>query len=168
MLCTELEEVNKVILIISLHPFIFLGKQIGILIPFFIMFLIIISKFKTKFNLKDEKLLFLLIINIFPLILVFLTSFLMGAKIRTMWMSPFYLFMGVLLLYIFQKNIVLKKLKYFLSVFFILFILSPMLYFYISINQTDKRTDYPGKKIARMVEKNWKNNFTDQDWSSWW
>ena len=73
------------------------------------MFLIITSKFKTKFNLKDKKLLFLLIINIFPLILIFLTSLFMGVKIRTMWMSPFYLFMGVLLLYIFQKNIVLKN-----------------------------------------------------------
>ena len=75
-----------------IHPFVFLGKQIGILIPFFIMFLIITSKFKTKFNLKDKKLLFLLIINIFPLILIFLTSSLVGIKIRTMWMSPCYLF----------------------------------------------------------------------------
>ena len=145
-----------------IHPFVFLGKQIGILIPFFIMFLIITSKFKTKFNLKDKKLLFLLIINIFPLILIFLTSLFMGVKIRTMWMSPFYLFMGVLLLYVFQKNIVLKKLKYFLSVFFILFLFSPMLYFYISITQTDKRTDYPGKKIARIVQNKWKNNFTEK------
>ena len=145
-----------------IHPFVFLGKQIGILLPFFIMFLIIISKFKTKFNLKDKKLLFLLIINIFPLILIFLTSLFMGVKIRTMWMSPFYLFMGVLLLYIFQKNIILKKLKYFLSVFFILFLFSPMLYFYISTTQTDKRTDYPGKKIARVVENQWENNFSEQ------
>ena len=60
--------------------------------------------------------------------------------------------MGVLLLYIFQKNIVLKKLKYFLSVFFILFILSPILYFFVSITQANKRTDYPGKEIARIVE----------------
>ena len=126
------------------------------------MFLIITSKFKTKFNLKDKKLLFLLIINIFPLILVFLTSLFMGVKIRTMWMSPSYLFMGVLLLYVFQKNIVIKKLKYFLSVFFILFLFSPMLYLYISITQTDKRTDYPGKKIAKIVENQWKNNFTEE------
>ena len=145
-----------------IHPFVFLGKQIGILIPFFIMFLIITSKFKTKFNLKDKKLLFLLIINIFPLILIFLTSLFMGVKIRTMWMSPFYLFMGVLLLYVFQKNIVLKKLKYFLSVFFILFLFSPMLYFYISTTQTDKRTDYPGKKISQIVQENWDNNFVNK------
>tara|TARA_B100000315_G_C14318668_1_gene469760 strand:- start:131 stop:736 length:606 start_codon:yes stop_codon:yes gene_type:complete len=126
------------------------------------MFLIIISKFKTKFNLKDKKLLFLLIINILPLILLFLTSLLMGVKIRTMWMSPCYLFMGVLLLYVFKKNIVLNKFKHFLSIFFILFIFSPILYFYISITQTDKRTDYPGKKIARIVQNQWENNFSEK------
>ncbi len=91
------------------HPFVFLLKQIGILIPFFIMLLFIISKFKIKFNLKDNKLLFLLIINIIPIILIFLTSLVMGVKIRTMWMSPFYLYMGVLFIYVFQKKIVLKK-----------------------------------------------------------
>ena len=45
-------------------PVIFLGKQIGILIPFFIMCFFAISKFKSKFDFKDQKLLFLLIINI--------------------------------------------------------------------------------------------------------
>tara|TARA_B100000029_G_scaffold366183_1_gene359551 strand:- start:195 stop:701 length:507 start_codon:yes stop_codon:yes gene_type:complete len=92
---------------------------------------------------------------------MFLTSMVMGVKIRTMWMSPFYLFSGVLILYVFQKKIVLKKLKYFLSVFLVLFLFSPMVYFYISITQTDKRTDYPGKKIARAVENEWENNFVE-------
>ena len=96
-----------------INPFIFLGKQIGIFIPFFVLFLFLISKFKIRLNFKDKKLLFLLIINIVPIILMFLTSMLMGTKIRTMWMSPFYLFMGVLFLYIFQKKIILKKIKYF-------------------------------------------------------
>ena len=44
----------------------------------------------------------------------------------------------------------------------ILFILSPFAYVYISITQTDKRTDYPGKKIARIVQNKWKNNFTEK------
>ena len=93
---------------------------------------------------------------------MFLTSLLMGAKIRTMWMTPFYLFMGVLFIYIFQKKIALKKLKYFFSIFLILFIFSPIAYFYISITQTDKRTDYPGKKISQTVQEKWKNNFTNE------
>jgi len=93
---------------------------------------------------------------------MFLTSFFMGIKIRTMWMTPFYLFLGILFVYIFQKVITLKKLKYFFLVFVILFILSPVIYFYVSISQTDKRTDYPGKKVAQIIQKKWKNNFSNE------
>ena len=139
-----------------LNPFIFLIKQIGILIPFFIMFFFCVKKFKVKFNLKDKKLVFLFIINIMPIILIFLTSLFTGAKIRTMWMTPFYLFAGVLILYIFKNKIILNKIKYFFSIFLFLFIFSPISYFYISINKDDKRTDYQGKKIAESVNEEWK------------
>jgi len=145
-----------------LHPVIFLGKQIGILIPLFVMFLFTISKFKTKFNFKDKKLLFLLAINIVPIILMFLTSLIMGIKIRTMWMTPFYLFFGVFLVYLFQKRIDLKKINKFVVVFLLLFILSPAIYSYVSISKTDKRTDYPGKEIARLVENRWYENFSNE------
>ena len=145
-----------------LYPLIFLGKQIGILIPFFIMLFFIVSKFKASINYKDKKLMFLLAINIVPIILMFLTSAFMGVKIRTMWMTPFYLFIGVLFIYIFQRDIVLKKLKYFFSIFLILFIFSPITYFYISITQIDKRTDYPGKKISQIIQEKWENNFTNK------
>ena len=142
-----------------IHPLIFLGKQIGILVPFFLMVLLLVSKLKTNFNFKDKKLLFLLTINIIPIILMFLTSMLMGVKVRTMWMTPFYLFFGVLLIYIFQSQINLNKLKYFVSLFLILFIFSPFAYAYISITQTDKRTDYPGKEHAIEVQKRWDKKF---------
>jgi hypothetical protein len=135
-----------------IHPLIFLGKQIGILIPFFLMFLFL-SNLKSKINFKDNKLLFLLAINIVPIASVFLTSMIMGVKIRTMWMTPFYLFFGVLLIYIFQSQINLNKLKGFTVAFIILFIFSPFAYAYVSVTQTDKRTDYPGKEIAK---KEWK------------
>ena len=90
---------------------------------------------------------------------MFLTSMILGVKIRTMWMSPFYLFFGVLLIYIFQTQINSNKLKSFVSVFIILFILSPFAYAYVSITQTDKRTDYPGKEIAKVVQEKWNSNF---------
>ena len=86
----------------------------------------------------------------------------MGVKIRTMWMTPFYLFMGVLFVYIFQKKIVLSRLKYLFSIFLILFISSPIIYFYISITQTNKRTDYPGKEISQIVQKKWESNFVNK------
>ena len=92
-----------------------------------------ISKIKNKINFKDKKFIFLVAVNIIPIVLIFLTSLSMGVKIRTMWMTPFYLFFGVLLVYIFKKEIIIKKLKYFFSIFLILFISSPIIYFYISI-----------------------------------
>jgi len=144
------------------YPLIFLGKQIGILIPFFLMLLFLNSKLKTKFNFKDNKLLFLLAINIVPIGLVFLTSMIMGVKIRTMWMTPFYLFFGVLVIYIFQSQINLNKLKRFTALFIILFILSPFAYAYVSITQTDKRTDYPGKEMAEKIETVWNKIYEDK------
>ena len=144
------------------NPIIFLGKQLGILIPFFLMLLFALSKFNLKFNFKDKKFLFLFIINTVPILLMFLTSLLMGAKIRTMWMTPFYLFVGVFFVYMFHKNILLNKLKYFLSIFLILFIFYPAAYFYISITQSDKRTDYPGKEISQVVQTKWENNFSNK------
>ena len=137
------------------YPLIFLGKQLGILIPFFIMSFFLIKKFKFKISLKDKRLLFLIFINIVPIGLMFLTSMLTGSKVRTMWMTPFYLFFGVLIVYIFQAQINLKKLKGFFSSFVILFTVSLFSYAYISITETDKRTDYPGKAIAIKTQYAW-------------
>ena len=141
-----------------IYPLIFLGKQAGILIPFFIMSFFLVKKFKFKIPFKDKKLLFLIFINLVPIGLMFLTSIITGSKIRTMWMTPFYLFFGVLIVYIFQKQINLKKLNGFISAFLILFIFSPFAYAYISITKTDKRTDYFGKEIAEKTQYSW-----DQD-----
>ena len=137
------------------YPLIFLGKQIGILIPFFIMSFFLVKKFKFKVSLKDKKLLFLIFINLVPIALMFLTSMITGSKIRTMWMTPFYLFFGVLIIYIFQTQINLKKLNSFILTFIILFIFSPLTYAYISITETNKRTDYPGKQIAIKTQHAW-------------
>ena len=141
-----------------IHPLIFLGKQIGILIPFFLMVIFLNSKLKSKFNFKDNKLLFLLAISIAPIALVFLTSMIIGVKIRTMWMTPFYLFIGVLVIYIFQSQINLNKLKGFTAAFLILFIFSPFAYAYVSITETDKRTDYLGKEEAKKAREFWGND----------
>ena len=86
----------------------------------------------------------------------------MGVKIKTMWMSSFYLFMGVLFLYVLKKNIIFKKMKYFFSILLFLFILSPLTYLHVSISQQDKRTDYPGREIAKIVQEKWDNNFKDE------
>ena len=144
------------------YPFLFLLKQIGILIPFFLLIYLLVKKIKFKVNLKDKKLLFLISINILPIVLMFLTSAITGSKIRTMWMTPFYLFFGVLFIYIFQSQINIKKINSFLCGFLFLFFLSPILYSFDSISNTEKRTDYPGKEIATKVQIAWDKDF-DKD-----
>ena len=146
---------NSNILDHLIYPITFLIKQIGILIPFFTMSFFLIKRFKFKISLKDKKLLFLIFINLAPIALMFLTSFITGSKIRTMWMTPFYLFFGVLVVYIFQAQINLKRLNKFISAFLILFFISPFLYAYISITEKDKRTDYLGKQIAIKTQYAW-------------
>ena len=137
------------------YPLIFTLKQIGILIPFLILVWLLINKIPKKLNLKDEKLLFLIFINLVPIVLVFMTALITGSKIRTMWMTPFYLFFGTLFIYLLKTQINIKKLNSFLIGFIFLFLLSPILYGYVSISQTDKRTDYPGKDIAIKVQMAW-------------
>jgi len=141
------------------YPIIFLAKQIGILIPFIFLILLLVKKVKTKFDLKDKKLLFLIAINFLPIILMFLTSIITGSKIRTMWMTPFYLFFGTLFVYLLKDQINIKKLKPFMFGFTFLFFLSPILYAYVSITKEDKRTDYPGKGIAIKTQYAWDQQF---------
>ena len=144
------------------YPIIFLLKQIGLLIPFFVLILLLVKKIKFKINFKDKKLIFLIFINFLPIFLMLVTSIITGSKIRTMWMTPFYLFFGVLFVYLFKSQINIKKLNYFLYGFLFLFFLSPILYSYISISQTNKRTDYSGKEIATLIERRWSKNFSNK------
>ena len=76
-----------------------------------------------------------------------------------MWMTPFYLFFGVLFIYVLKSQINLKKISSFLYGFLFLFFLSPSIYLYESINQTEKRTDYPGKEIALKTQAIWNQDF---------
>ncbi len=154
---TGIEETNLIDHI--KHPTIFLVKQIGILIPFFFLVWVLIKKIKFRINPKDKKLIFLYSINILPILLILITSFVTGSKIRTMWMTPFYLFFGVLFVYTLRSQIDLKKIKIFIYSFLFLFFLSPIIYSFISVSQTDKRTDYPGKDIANKVQFLWDQDF---------
>ena len=141
------------------YPIMFLIKQIGVLIPFFFLTWLLVKKIKFKFDLKDKKLFFLITINILPILFILLTSIITGSKVRTMWMTPFYLFFGVFFIYIFKLQINFKKINTFLYSFLFLFFLSPALYSYVSISQTEKRTDYPGKEIAKKTQEIWSRDF---------
>jgi len=147
-----------------LNPLKFIIKQVLMLTPLIIMFLLLLSKNKQKLkiNLKNNKLLFLICINILPIIIIFFISFFTGAKIRTMWMSTSYLFLGILLLFLYEKKIDLKKFKNFLFLLVFIFFTSPMVYLYISLTNNLKRTDYPGKEISRLVQNKWNQNFINE------
>jgi len=144
-----------------IYPLSFLLKQIGILIPFWIMLFMLVGKFKFKLNFKDTKFLFLIFINFLPIILIVVTSLLTGSKIKTMWLTPFYFFFGIFFIYLFQKQINLKRLKSFFISFSFFFILSPIIYSTVSLSQKDKRTDYPGKQIAIKTQYTWDQDFDE-------
>ena len=103
------EQVFKKVLLSQIlkNPFIFILKQIGIIAPLIFLFYLLIDKKKFNFS-KLKKNHFLLFINLIPIILILPTSVLTGAKIRTMWLTPFYLFIGVLIVYSFQL-VLLKR-----------------------------------------------------------
>ena len=145
-----------------INPIVFISKQFLILTPIFILCFCLIKKIKLKIIPKDKKFLFLAAINLIPLILLLLISIISGAKIRTMWMTPFYLYLPLFLIYIYQKNIDLKKINRFIFTFIFLFLLSPILYLSISVFDETKRTDYPGREIADLVQRKWDNNFSNE------
>ena len=143
-------------------PIIFLIKQIGILIPFFILCYFIIKKIKIRFDIKDKKKYFILLINFLPIVLMFATSVVTGSKIRTMWMTPFYLFFGVLILSMFDIKDDEQTFKEFFKPFLILFLLSPITYGLVSLISENKRTDYKGKVEANKVLQVWQKDFTEK------
>jgi len=144
------------------NPIIFLVKQSIILIPFLMMSSVILKRLKFSINKKNKKIVFLLSINLIPIALILFTSILTGAEIRTMWMTPFYLFFGTLFLSIFKNFVDLKQVKKFYYIFLFFFILSPSAYLIISLSDKTKRTDYPGKEIARLVQNKWDDNFINE------
>ena len=121
----------------------------------------IIKKRKIRFDTKDKKKYFILLINFLPIVLMFVTSVVTGSKIRTMWMTPFYLFFGVLILSMFDIKDDEQTFKEFFKPFLILFLLSPITYGLVSLISENKRTDYKGKVEANKVLQVWQKDFTE-------
>ena len=145
-----------------IHPLSFVFKQFLLLIPFFILLFFLTKKIKFKKLKNNERIIFLFFTCLLPIIFMFLTSVIIGAKIRTMWMTPFYLFFGIFFIEVLKESIDFKKIKRFYYVFIFLFFLSPITYFTVSTANEFKRTDYPGKEIARLVQNKWDDNFSNE------
>jgi len=152
---------NSTLLNYFIYPLKFTLKQIGSLLPFFILLILILKNFKFKLNQHDKKSVFLIFVTLVPILLMFITSLIFAINIRTMWMTPFYLFFGLFFIYHLKNSININFLKKFIFSFLFIFILSPVAYLYISISKDDKRTDYPGKEIASLVQNRWDKNFTN-------
>ena len=144
-----------------IYPLKFILKQIVTLLPFFLLLRLILKNYKFKINKRDEKSIFLIFITLVPIFLMIITSLIFAANIRTMWMTPFYLFLGLFFIYHFKSSINLNSLKRFMIYFLFIFIISPSVYLYISLSKDNKRTDYPGKEIASLVQNRWDKNFTN-------
>lgn len=144
------------------YPLSFLLKQFGILIPFFLLIFTLTSKVKFKIDKKNKKLIFLIFVCVLPIFFMFLTTLISGSKIRTAWMTPFYLFFGTFFIYLFKSQINTKKLKPFIYGFIFFIFLSPSLYAFVSITKDDKRTDYYGQDIADLVDRRWDQNFSNE------
>ena len=144
-----------------IYPLKFILKQTLVLIPFLLLLSLLFKNFKFKSSQYDEKSIFLIFVTLAPIFFVAMTSLVFVADIRTMWMTPFYLFTGLFFIYHFKSNINLNFLKKFMIYFLFIFILSPLTYLYISLSKDNKRTDYPGKEIAYLVQARWDKNFTN-------
>ena len=64
-------------------------------------------------------------------------------------------------MHVFKKNLK-KKIRGFYLVFLFFFVISPITYLSISLYNDQKRTDYPGKEIARLVQNKWDRNFRNE------
>ena len=104
-------------------------------------------------KLKRSKEYFSIIYYTRSYFLNFLTSVIMGVKIRTMWMSPFYLGVGVLIVYFLQAAKLKINLKKFYFIFIFFLLLSPTIYLSASLINDKRRTDFPGGEIARVGSK---------------
>ena len=87
-----------------IYPLSFIIKQMGILIPFFVTLFFLIKNYNIKKIIIDDRKVFLFFTCLLPILLLILTSIIMGAKIRTMWMTPFYLIIGVAFIDILKKT----------------------------------------------------------------
>jgi len=154
-----------------LNPFKFLINQITILLPFFLLIYFLIKRIKIKLPLNNEKFTFLLFSFLLPFFLILITSTITGSRIRTMCMIPFYSLIGIFFIFLYQNKINYKKLKNFNILLIIFLIISPALYSLRSI-YLDNRTGYEGKKMALLIEKEWKtiskDNIFNVGFSEWY
>lgn len=102
--------------------------------------------------------------------MIFLTSIFSGSLIRTVWMKPFYISLGIFFTSFCIKNIRFSGLRIFKYVVFFFIFITPLTYALRSIF-FDSRTTYDGRKIANIVKNEWEKysleNIENVGFSEW-
>ena len=112
--------------------------------------------------MKDKKLLFLLFYK--PYAYSFNVCYIFSDRIEdqnNVDDTFLFIFWSFIFVYIKITN-KFKKISSFFYGFLFLFFLSPTIYSYLSLSQSDKRTDYPGKEISKKIQYVWDQDFDKQ------
>lgn len=149
-----------------LHILQFVISQLWILLPTLVMMTYLHDHYKwhdRSLN-HDRYYVFIRWILFAPLLLSFLWVIVSGTHFRTMWSTPLWMFIGLLILYPSRK---VKNMAFFASIknwiigFWSLAVII-MLVVHILAFTTDTihlRTEFPGKKIVTTIEDKWHEYF---------
>jgi 4-amino-4-deoxy-L-arabinose transferase-like glycosyltransferase len=150
------------------YPFKFLMGQSLILIPCLIMLWTLKGPRRKPAPARDHSEIraFLLFVSLGPPILMALLSGIGGWKLRSMWGTPLFLTAGVTLVYFWQHYLAEKRLRRFMVVWMIFFLLPLVAYASVGLwgpefTGRGKRTQFPGQALADVVFTRWYARFAE-------
>jgi hypothetical protein len=150
------------------YPFKFLIGQSLILIPCLIMLWTLKGPRREPTPARDHSEIraFLLFVSLGPPLLMALLSGIGGWKLRSMWGTPLFLTAGVTLVYFWQHYLAEKRLRRFMVVWTIFFLLPLVAYAGVGLwgpafTGRGKRTQFPGQALADVVFNRWHARFAE-------
>jgi len=132
-------------------------QVIPLLLIFFICFW---RRCRSRIALDSYNMQYLICICFCPLLLIFLFSFVTGARIKLMWGAPLLSFVGVLLLYWYQPLFTPKRLYCFGFLIVAVFIFTASFFIWDNtihpfMKQKGKYNMFPGDAVATKLTKEW-------------
>jgi len=150
------------------YPLKFLIGQALILIPCLLMLLALKGPRRepTYADNHDQIRAFLLFVSLGPPILMALLAGIAGWKLRSMWGTPLFLTAGVTLVYFWQHSLSAERLRRFMLVWTIFFLLPLVAYGSVGLwgpafTERGKRTQFPGQALAEVVFTKWFDRFEE-------
>ena len=148
------------------YPVKFLVSQSLILIPCLLMLWTLKGPCQdpTPAPNHSEIRTFLLLVSLGPPVMMALLSGIGGWKLRSMWGTPLFLTAGVTLVYFYQHCLSRKRLRRFMVVWSIFFLLPLVAYGSVGLwgpafTGHGKRTQFPGQALADVVFTKWHARF---------